>query len=29
VRENGINIKDVGDILPEYDNLWMEVKSRH
>jgi spermidine/putrescine-binding protein len=29
VWQNGINIKDVGDVLPEYDNLWTEVKSGH
>jgi len=29
VWKNGINIKDVGDVLPEYDNLWTEVKSGH
>jgi spermidine/putrescine-binding protein len=29
VWQNGINIKDVGDALPEYDNLWTEVKSGH
>jgi hypothetical protein len=29
VWQNGINIKDVGDALPLYDNLWTEVKSGH
>jgi spermidine/putrescine-binding protein len=29
VWQNGINIEDVGDVLPEYDNLWTEVKSGH
>jgi spermidine/putrescine-binding protein len=29
VWQNGINIKDVGDVLPEYDDLWTEVKSGH
>ena len=29
VWKNGINIKDVGDALPLYDNLWTEVKSGH
>jgi hypothetical protein len=29
VWRTGINIKDVGDVLPEYDNLWTEVKSGH
>jgi spermidine/putrescine-binding protein len=27
IWQNGINIKDVGDALPLYDNLWTEVKS--
>ncbi len=29
IWKNGINIKDVGDALPLYDNLWTEVKSGH
>jgi spermidine/putrescine-binding protein len=29
VWQNGINIKDVGDALPLYDDLWTEVKSGH
>jgi spermidine/putrescine-binding protein len=29
VWKNGINIEDVGDALPLYDNLWTEVKSGH
>jgi spermidine/putrescine-binding protein len=29
VWQNGISIKDVGDALPLYDNLWTEVKSGH
>ncbi|HSD85327.1 MAG TPA: spermidine/putrescine ABC transporter substrate-binding protein [Anaerolineae bacterium] len=29
VWQNGINIKDVGDALPLYDQLWTEVKSGH
>jgi len=29
VWQNGINIEDVGDALPLYDDLWTEVKSGH
>ncbi|HTP07104.1 MAG TPA: extracellular solute-binding protein [Anaerolineae bacterium] len=29
VWQNGINIKDVGNVLPQYDKLWTEVKSGH
>jgi spermidine/putrescine-binding protein len=29
VWDNGININDVGEALPLYDNLWTEVKSGH
>jgi spermidine/putrescine-binding protein len=29
VWQTGINIRDVGDVLPAYDNLWTEVKSGH
>jgi spermidine/putrescine-binding protein len=29
VWQNGINIRDVGEALPLYDDLWTEVKSGH